>query len=289
VDILVRREFPYWGSALSKIVFGASGMVGGYIAEHLAKEGERVIGVSRAPRDGWLTADLAKPETLTLPAADVIFCAANARTFSLVMPQILAVKPQRVVVISSSSVFTKLDSKDESERRSILELVEAESRIMAACEAENVEWTILRPTLIYKEGRDSNVTQLARIISRLRFMPLYGSATGLRQPVHAEDLARGAIAAGRSPSAANRAYFANGETLTYREMVGRIFDSMLLPRRMVSLPPAVWQCAFALARPLYPNVTPVMGERMLKDLCFDSSPAVEDFGWNARPFAPSFR
>jgi hypothetical protein len=31
-----------------------------------------------------------------------------------------------------------------------------------------------------------------------------------------------------------------------------------------------------------------MGERMLKDLAFDSSAAVADFRWNSRIFAPSF-
>jgi len=160
---------------------------------------------------------------------------------------------------------------------------------MSACENASVEWTILRPTLIYKEGHDKNVTQIAKVIRRFKFMPLYGSALGLRQPIHAEDLARGAVAAAHSPAAANRAYSTTGETITYREMVGRIFDALQMQRRLVSLPPVAWKAAFALVRPFYPGVTAAMGERMVKDMVFDSSEAVSDFGWDFRPFAPAFR
>jgi hypothetical protein len=31
-----------------------------------------------------------------------------------------------------------------------------------------------------------------------------------------------------------------------------------------------------------------MGNRMAKDMIFDSAPAMEDFGWNPREFRPKF-
>ena len=276
---------------MASIVFGATAMVGSYIAEHLMRGDERIVAVSRKAQDGpqWARADLTVPDSLHFPKCDSVFCAVNARLFAKALPRILQVEPKRIVVISSTSVFTKLDSTDEQERTSIAELIDAEHAIIGACEAAGVRWTILRPTLIYKEGCDRNVSVIAGIIRRLRIMPLYGSACGLRQPVHAEDLALGAIAAMRSEQAADRAYCTTGtETLTYHEMVGRIFDGLSLPRRLVPLPPPVWKSAFAVAKPFYPAVTSVMGERMVKDLAFDSSPATADFGWRTRSFAPSF-
>lgn len=273
------------------VVFGATGLVGCFIFEHLVRHGLPVVAVSRRPQSGphWAVADLVDEQTLKFNELTTIFCATNARTFALALPHLLRALPKRVVVISSTSVFTKLDSKDPDERQSIFDLVEAERRIIDLCAAAGTEWTILRPTLIYREGHDKNVTQIARMIRRLRFLPLYGSAGGLRQPVHAEDLALGAIAAAQSPSAANRAYCTTGrETMTYREMVGRIFDGVGLPRRLIPLPPVVWKIAFALARPIYPGVTPLMGARMLKDMAFDSSYAFLDFGWRAREFRPRF-
>jgi len=278
---------------MTNVVFGATGMVGGYIVAHLSRKGEGVLGVSRSPRslDGisWTVADLTKPEAIDLPQVDVVFCATDARVFANAIGAILKSGPKRVVAITSTGVFYKIDSSDERERTSIAELVNAERTIISRCEAANVAWTILRPTLIYSEGRDRNITVIAKLIRRIGFMPLYGSASGLRQPVHAEDLAIGAISAAGSSKAANGVYSTTGlETISYREMAGRVFDGLSRKRRLVSFPPIIWKSAFAVAKPMYPEVTPVMGERMLKDLVFDSSAATADFGWNTRVFAPTF-
>jgi nucleoside-diphosphate-sugar epimerase len=147
----------------------------------------------------------------------------------------------------------------------------------------------LRPTLIYAEGRDTNITPLSRLIRRFGFMPLVGGAPGLRQPVHAEDLAIGAIAAATSAAAVNKVYaLPGGETLAYREMIGRIFDGMRLPRRTISVPPLLWRAGFIMAKPLFPGANVAMGTRMMKDMTFDSTPAIRDLGWKPRAFNPVF-
>jgi nucleoside-diphosphate-sugar epimerase len=195
---------------MKSLVFGAGGTVGSYIIRELENAGEPPWWVSRQPFKGWIRADLARPSTLDLPRADVIFCAANARVFAEAIPAILRSPPRRVVVITSTSVFSTGDSRDKVERQSILELIEAEERVRCACSRAGVEWTILRPTLIFDEGRDRNITQIARLVRRFGFMPLYSQAHGLRQPVHVEDLARGAIPAARTPAAINQDYCTNG-------------------------------------------------------------------------------
>jgi nucleoside-diphosphate-sugar epimerase len=73
-------------------------------------------------------------------------------------------------------------------------LAEAEAEVERFCAEPGVAWTILRPTLIYDEGRDGNVSRLAGLIRRFGVLPLSGEGEGLRQPVHAEDLAVGACA-----------------------------------------------------------------------------------------------
>ena len=120
-------------------------------------------------------------------------------------------------------------------------------------------------------------------------MPLVGGARGLRQPVHAEDLAIGALAAASSRAAINKFYSLPGaETLTYREMMGRIFDGLGMPRRTIPVPPLLWRAGFLLAKPLFPGANVAMGIRMMKDMTFDSTPATRDFGWNPRAFNPKF-
>jgi len=127
---------------------------------------------------------------------------------------------RRVVVVSSTSRFTKDDSSDPEEQAIALRLADAEARVREWAESRGVEWVILRPTLIYGLGRDKNIAEIARFIRRFGFFPLFGEASGLRQPIHVADVAGACLAALRAPCAANRAYnISGGETLTYRNMV----------------------------------------------------------------------
>jgi nucleoside-diphosphate-sugar epimerase len=191
--------------------------------------------------------------------------------------------------VSSTSVLTKVDSEIPSERAGLKSLIDAEQQIIETCERHQVQWTILRPTLIYCEGRDRNITPLARLIRRFRVMPLVGGGTGLRQPLHARDLAAGLIAAAATRAAAGQIYAVGGsETLTYREMIGRIFDALGLPRRTPAIPAALWRTLFPLIKPLFPGANVAMGLRMTQDMAFDATPAIRDFGWSPRGFRPVF-
>jgi nucleoside-diphosphate-sugar epimerase len=282
------------GNAQTKsLVIGGTGVVGGYIIEQLVRRGERPFALSRseqsAPGVDWLRGDLRKPETLNFPPFTTLYSTADAILLPPALDHLLNPSLKRAVVFSSTSVITKLDSEVVAEREMLKALADAEQKIVAACERNNVAWTILRPTLIYAEGRDINITPLSRLIRRFGFMPLVGGAPGLRQPVHAEDLATGAIAAASSPAAANKFYsLPGGETLSYREMIGRVFDGLRLPRRTISVPASLWRAGFRMAKPLFPDANVAMGIRMMKDMTFDPTPAIRDFGWNPRNFHPVF-
>lgn len=275
------------------LVIGATGLVGGYLVDHLIRAGERPFALSRSQQDrpgvDWLRGDLQKPDMLRVAPFSTLYCTADAILLPAALPHLFNPSLRRAVVFSSTSVLTKLDSEVVEERETLRALADAEQKIVDACERSNVGWTILRPTLIYAEGRDLNISRLARLIRRFGFMPLVGEAPGLRQPVHAEDLAIGAIASAASPAAANKFYSLPGaETLTYREMIGRVFDALHLPRRTIAVPVFVWRTGFALAKPLFPGANVEMGIRMMKDMKFDSTPAIRDFGWNPRAFRPIF-
>ena len=275
------------------LVIGASGLVGSYLLSHLIRNGEIPYAMSRSARAGdgadWIVGDLEQPDRLQIPAIATLYCTADAKLLARSLYRFLGPALKRVVVFSSTSILTKLDSEVADERDGLRRLAEAEAEIGELCEANGVAWTILRPTLIYAEGRDTNITPLSRLIRRFGFMPLVGGAGGLRQPVHAEDLAQGAIAAAASPAANNKFYsLPGGETLPYKEMIGRIFDGMKLPRRTVPIPAPIWRAAFLAIKPLFPTANVAMGIRMTKDMTFDATPAIADFGWNPRDFHPVF-
>jgi nucleoside-diphosphate-sugar epimerase len=275
------------------LVVGGTGVVGGYIVEHLILAGERPLALSRSPRNKpdvvWFQGDLTNPETLQIPPFATLYCTADAVLLPAALPYLFNPSLKRIVIFSSTSVLTKIESEIVAEREMWQNLADAEEKIVAACKQRDIEWTILRPTLIYAEGRDQNITPLSRLIRRFGIMPAVGGAAGLRQPVHAEDLAIGAIAAASSPSAANKFYsLPGGETLTYREMVGRIFDALRRPRRTIPVPAYLWRAVFSFVKPLFPGANVAMGTRMMMDMTFDCTPAKQDFGWSPRMFDPTF-
>jgi nucleoside-diphosphate-sugar epimerase len=275
------------------LVIGASGLVGSYLVQHLARAGQTPYAMSRSLHReedvDWIVGDLEQMESLRAPPVTTLYCTAGAELLAPALQRLLSPTLKRVVAFSSTSIMTKMDSEIAGERDAMRRLAEAEETIGKTCEANSIAWTILRPTLIYAEGRDKNLTPLSRLIGRFGFMPVVGGGTGLRQPVHAEDLALGAIAAAESPAAVNKIYaLPGGETLPYKEMVGRIFDGMKMPRRIVPVPALLWRAVFIWAGRLFPGANVAMGIRMMRDMAFDPRPATADFGWHPRSFHPVF-
>jgi len=190
-------------------------------------------------------------------------------------------------VLSSTSRFTKGDSSDPNEQSVARKLAEGEERLCAWAEANQVEWVILRPTLIYGRGRDKNVSEIVRFVHRFGFFPLLGAASGLRPPVHVEDVSSACLAALDAPAAVNRAYnLSGGEALSYREMVSRIFVSLGSRLRLLTVPLWIFRLAVVLMRvlPRYRHWTVAMAERMNLDMVFDHGEAAEDLGFSPRPF-----
>jgi len=194
---------------------------------------------------------------------------------------------RRVVALSSTSLFVKNDSSDHGEQHIARRLAEGEQALRAWAEARGVEWVILRPTLIYGRGRDKNLTEIVRFVRRWGFFPLLGKAVGLRQPVHAEDVAAACVSALTLPAVANRTYtLSGGETLPYREMVCRVFATLGKLPRLVTIPRWMFQVAVAVVHvlPRYKHWTVEMADRMNRDLVFDHADAARALGFSPRPF-----
>lgn len=194
---------------------------------------------------------------------------------------------KRVMALSSTSRFTKKKSSALSEQAAAGRLVEGESQLQQWAEANDIDWIILRPTMIYGLGRDKNLAEVARFIRRFGLFPLFGKANGLRQPIHVQDLALACIASLQTPGIANRAYnLSGGEVLPYREMISRVFAAVGRPPRMLTVPLLVFRLAVAILRllPRYRNWTAAMAERMNCDMVFDHSEAAKDLAFKPRAF-----
>jgi nucleoside-diphosphate-sugar epimerase len=195
---------------------------------------------------------------------------------------------KRLVALSSTSLFTKESSTDPMERAVARRLADGEARLAEWAQESGIEATILRSTLIYGLGRDKNISAIARFIRRFGFFPLLSAAQGLRQPVHAADVAAACLAALQRSRIGQGAYnLSGGETLTYRDMVARVFAALHKPVRLVRVPAWVFCLSVAALRslPRFAHWSPEMAGRMNIDLVFSHSEAARDLSFAPRGFA----
>ena len=257
-------------------VLGARSLVGGCVLPMLRDAGWRVTAFSRDARSQGIEGDM--PYWICLAPVWVL-----PDYFALLE----ASGAKRVVALSSTSRFIKVDSGDVAENAVAAKLIDSEAQVQAWAESRGIEWVVLRPSLIYGLGRDKNISEIARFIRRFGFFPVLGKATGLRQPIHAEDVAAACVSALQAPDAANRAYnISGGETLTYREMVARVFAALGRRPRLLTVPLWVFRLAVSVLRylPRYQQWSAAMAERMNRDLVFDPTEAARDLGFKPRGF-----
>lgn len=282
-------------------VLGSNSLMGRCVLPQLRVTGWKVVAYTRQvqlrdERDAWSINWVVLPTAATGPQTtkdDVVttpywVCVAPIWVLPDYFSLIEASGARRVVALSSTSRFTKVGSGDAAENAVAAKLIESEARVQAWAGARGIEWVILRPTLIYGLGGDKNISEIARFVRRFGCFPLLGRAQGLRQPVHAEDVATACVAALQAPAAMNRAYnISGGETLAYREMVARVFKALRRPVRLVTVPLWAFRLAVSMLRsvPRYRHWSAAMAERMNRDLVFDHSEAVHDLGFKPRGFA----
>lgn len=273
-------------------LLGATSLVGKCLIPRLINRGARVFAFSRQPiepvGDGIAWRNLSDSSSATTDQLDHWICVAPIWVLPEHFSLLEASGARRVVALSSTSRFTKFGSGDKVETAVAARLIEAEDRFVAWAKSRGIEWVILRPTLIYGLGRDKNISEIARFIRRFGFFPVFGRAQGLRQPIHAEDVAAACISALQAPDAANRAYnISGGETLTYREMIARVFAALGRRPRLLTVPLWSFRLAVSVVRclPRYRQWSAAMAERMNRDLVFEHTEAARDIGFKPRSFA----
>nr|NJM01485.1 NAD(P)-dependent oxidoreductase [Desulfobacula sp.] len=271
-------------------VIGATSLVGEFLLPMLTQSGWRVTAYSRRMAGQAVNGvEWQKFSSFQRVKKDLPYwiCLAPIWVLPEYFTLLKAHGVRRIVVLSSTSRFTKEDSLNPQEQTVAQRLAEAELHVQAWAEKNRVKWVILRTTMIYDFKRDQNITEIARFIRCFGFFPLLGEASGLRQPIHAQDVAGACMAALKPIGPDNRAYnLCGGETLSYREMVTRIFTACGLQARFLPVPLWAFRIAVALmcCLPRYRQWSAAMIHRMNKDMVFDNSDAVRDLRFSPRPF-----
>jgi GT2 family glycosyltransferase/nucleoside-diphosphate-sugar epimerase len=275
-------------------VTGATSLIGDYLIPKLLQGGYEVDAFSRKPPDTlpvpglrWKRIDISSVSGQMLTDVEALIHLAPLSTLPPLLKETDHHCLRRIIAFSSTSLFTKMESSDEQERAMARGLKGAEDCLREFSNRNNIHWTVFRPTLVYHLGRDKNITTIAEFIRRFRLVPLVGNGTGLRQPVHAEDLADACLSALKNPKCFDKAYnLSGGETLTYRAMVERLAGKLGRTCRIINIPlPALRLFLRGMSFvSRYRHLTPEMANRINRDMCFDHRQATADFGYAPRCF-----
>ncbi|NDE90859.1 MAG: hypothetical protein EB059_06950 [Alphaproteobacteria bacterium] len=275
------------------LVLGGGSLVGKYLLPLLAEQGYRGYVVSRKKTDtglnfAWLPTNEVQDASWHLHDRAVIISLWPIWLLGPVMAQFLGAS--QLITLSSTSLFGKATSLDKQEQELVKNIDKAEEVIRVNSETFRIPYTILRPTLIYDCVEDQNITFIAKMIKRFGFFMVSGEAMGLRQPIHAQDVAQAVVNSIGNKAAYNKSFnIPGGETITYFTMIRRVEEALGKPIRIFSFPTFVLKNMLRVVRAMgLTTLSPSLFERMNHDLAYDGSEAIEVLKIQPRDFKPSF-
>jgi nucleoside-diphosphate-sugar epimerase len=155
-----------------------------------------------------------------------------------------------------------------------------------------LDFTILRPTMIYGTPKDRNMIRLLRYLQRFPIVPVPGSGEFRQQPVHVEDVAQAIVDCIEPEATVRRAYnLSGGSSLTFNEVIDCASRALGVRRRKLHLPlrPTLWAVRALKRMGVGLGIKEEQLLRINEDKCFDHSDAQRDFGFSPRTFAEGIR
>ena len=271
---------------LRVLLTGATSQIGVALRLMLLEQDHGIIALSRTPPADadpgvrWRQADL-DDGWPAVGAVDAVISFGPMQALADALAALDEAPCRRLVATSSMSAVSKRDSSVAEDRALSASLREAEAALIAQCERLGIGWTVLRPTMIYGLGIDRNISPVARRATRTRVFP-YPRGRGMRQPVHAEDVALATWRALHRDAAIGRIIeIGGGERLRIDAMFRRVRAG--LPAWTLPLP--VPRVALALAAVVRPGLRG-FASRIDQDLLADNAVVEAVLGVEPRGFAP---
>ena len=273
---------------ITVLVTGATGFLGQHVVRRLLGRGSDILAFVRpGSRTGWLrqhavglrAGDLAERAVLqrALRGVDVLLHIASLGFghAANIVAAAEAAGVGRAVFVSSTSVFTQVPTASKPVRMQAERLI-AES---------GLNYTILRPTMIYGAPRDRNIWRLINYLRRWPIIPVVGRGDALQQPVFVEDVATAVVRAAGADHAIGKAYnLAGAVPLSFVQMIDITCARLGRNVTKIHLPPRMARTGAAVFSRLGLRITPEQVARIGEDKVFDIGAAVTDLHYEPLDF-----
>ncbi len=270
------------------LLTGATGLLGGALLELLAAGGHEVRCLLRRESPNAARLDPDRVEVFygdagqedalarALDGMDALLHVAGIEYAPPVVEAARQAKVGRLLVVGSTSAHSAYPFRSGPKLR--MEKLVRES---------GLEYTIVRPTMIYGSELDKNMHRLLRFLDRSPVFPMFGSGENLWQPVYHEDCATGVYEALLRPAAVGESYDLPGkEPLTYRALVETAAGALGRKPRIVRLPLEPVRLALTAVERLRLPL-PIRSEQVLRlreDKAYPYDRAERDLGYAPRTF-----
>jgi uncharacterized protein YbjT (DUF2867 family) len=270
------------------LVTGSTGLLGGALVGLLLAEGHEARCLVRAesPRSSRL--ESLRIEVVRGDAGDVLALSGALSGMDALLhvagieyaPQVVEAARRvgvgRLVMVSSTSAHSAHEFR-----------FGPKLRMERVVRGSGLEYTIVRPSMIYGSELDKNMHRLLRFLDRSPVFPVFGSGENLWQPVYYEDCARGLYEALVRPIAIGQSYDLPGpEPATYLELVKTAAAALGRKPRIVRLPLEPVRLALTAAERLRLPL-PIKSEQVLRlreDKAYPYDKAKNELGYAPRSF-----
>ena len=271
-------------------VTGGTGFTGSQVIPLLLKNGYEIRCLHRRESDrsplphpeiDWVEGDLSETQALasSMRGADVLVNIASLGVghADSILHAAQTAGIQRAIFISTTAIFTQLNASSKRVRMAA-EL---------AIQMSGLNYTILRPTMIYGSRRDRNMWRLICLIRYSPVVPVFGNGNYLQQPIFVDDVAQAVVSCLGSAQTINKSYNIAGKNpLTYNEVIDTIARQMKKRNWKIHIPvkPVVSVLGF-FERLHIPF--PIKAEQVLRlneNKNFSYEEAQKDFGFTPLAF-----
>lgn len=277
------------------LVTGATGFTGSYVVPRLLASGFQVrclvreksnIDLIPAASVELVRGDLSDSTSLSeaMQGSDILVNVASLGFGHAagIVDSAVSAGISRAIFFSTTAVFTTLPAPSKTVR------LAAEEKIKNS----GLRYTIFRPTMIYGDARDRNMSRLIRYLKRYPLIPVVGSGEKLQQPVHVDDLAGAVAAALATERSLDQEYNLSGANpLSFNDVIDTICRFLNRSVRKVHLPlvPIVAALRASERAGLPLPIKSEQIERLNEDKAFNHTRAAADFDFAPRSFEEGIR
>jgi nucleoside-diphosphate-sugar epimerase len=183
------------------------------------------------------------------------------------------------VLVHTSGLYSKFKSASYSYKK-------IEENITLLGNKLNLNIVFLRPTMIYGELNDLNISKFIRFIDRFYFVPMVGNGSAKIQPVHYQDLATAFLKILNSNIKIGDYTLSGKNVLSIYDLYNLIIKNLKVKRIIIKIHPSLVYffakllCFFSLNKFCFEEKV----LRLTEDRNYSNQNAVSDFGYNPLPF-----